>query len=348
LLKESEINALKEKYDGKTIIITGTGSWAKTLAKTLLKNFKCKIVMFSRNELNIVKTKEEFKDYDNVKILIGDIKDKNFLVSLLNQYFEIILFHTSALKHITICEEQVSETINTNIIGTRNLLEAIQETNLFNSEIFLVSTDKACNPINTYGLSKGIAERLFQDYSRHDKNNIYGIIRAGNVLGSNGSVMHIFNEQINTHKSINLTDDKMTRFFLTLQDAINLLLTATLYINSGQILVTKMKSVSIKSLAEVVLQYNKLDTDRINIIGKRPAEKLHEELISQQEKEFTYKLNDDFFIIMPYLQDKYQKSSYQEQIDKLKLTKHNEVYTSENNLISKYEILKMLLESGLI
>lgn len=282
-------------FKNKIILITGgTGSWGYELVRQLLKENPKEIRVLSRNENNQVIMKRTFHFDPRLRFIISDIREKQSL----NSAFEHVnyVFHLAALKHVTVCEEQPYEALKTNVIGTQNVIEAALENKV--DKVIYISTDKAANPANFYGFTKSIGERLIIHANLLSSHTTFVCVRAGNVLGSNGSVVHIFKQQILENKKISITDKNMTRFFLTLEEAISLLFKAAKESVGGEIFVLKMPSCRIQDLAIVLGKaYGK--QVEFEILGVRPGEKIHEILFSEYESLNTVKYDSNYFVILP-------------------------------------------------
>ena len=281
-------------FDNKRILITGgTGSWGQTLVKTLLKNSNVnEILCFSRGELQQVLMQRTFKD-TRIKFIIGDIRDYS-VVKRATKDINIV-FHMAALKHVPVCEDNPQEAIKTNIDGTTNIINASIENNV--DRVIDVSTDKAVEPVNLYGMTKAVGEKLIlqaNDLTNHTK---FICVRGGNVLGSNGSVVPLFINQIKNNVPITITDKKMTRFFLTLDDAIGLVLHATEVSKGGEIFVMNMPSFYIKDVAERLIEH--YGSVPIEYIGAKPGEKLDEILISKHEAPESFIYDENYYVILP-------------------------------------------------
>ncbi|WP_142287195.1 polysaccharide biosynthesis protein, partial [Bacillus thuringiensis] len=201
----------------KAILVTGgTGSWGNELIRQLLKETPREIRVFSRNETAQFEMQQKFANHDNLRFIIGDIRDREALVSACKgvQY----VFHLAALKHVPVCEYQPDEAIKTNINGTQNVIEAAIQNHV--EKVIYVSTDKAADPSNTYGMTKAMGEKLIIHANLQSSKTKFICVRGGNVLGSSGSVVPLFKNQIKEHARIGITDFDMTRFFLTIEDAV--------------------------------------------------------------------------------------------------------------------------------
>ena len=285
----------KNIFKNKVILVTGgTGSFGKYFVKKLIKefnNFK-KLIVFSRDELKQSEMSLN-KDYDNPKIrfIIGDIRDYSSINRALAEVD--IVIHAAALKQVPAAEYNPFQFIKTNIIGAQNLIEASLNNNV--KKVISLSTDKASSPINLYGASKLCFEKLFlaANNIKGKKNINFVVVRYGNVMGSRGSILPLFNKQKSKNLQITITNKKMTRFNISLEEACQLVIKSIDITNGGEIIVPKIPSFKIIDLAYAVS-----NNKNFKIIGKRPGEKLHEELISEYEGEFTIEYKN-YFIIYP-------------------------------------------------
>ena len=264
----------------KNILITGgTGSFGKTMAKKLLQDELVeKIVIFSRDELKQHEMRALFPSH-KLDFFIGDVRDKISLKKAMSGVD--VVFHAAALKHVSTGEFYPDEMVKTNILGTQNVIDAAEESSSVKKVIFL-STDKAVYPINAMGISKAMAEKLVIHRSLSGASTIFCSVRYGNVMMSRGSVIPIFIEAVKTNKEILITDSKMTRFLLSLDDAIDLVLLAIKVGEQGDLFIKKAPAVSVGDLAQAVqIAMNKEAT--IRVIGTRSGEKIHETLATQFE-----------------------------------------------------------------
>jgi FlaA1/EpsC-like NDP-sugar epimerase len=249
-------------------------------------------VCFSRGELQQVLMKRKFNN-PKLKFVIGDIRDYD-AVKQATRGIDYI-FHLAALKHVPVCEENVQETIKTNINGTTNIVNAAIENRV--KKVIDVSSDKAVEPINLYGMTKAVGEKIIvqaNDLSDYTK---FVCIRGGNVMGSSGSVIPFFIEQIKAGGPITITDVKMTRFFLTLEEAIELLFKASIDSIGGETFVMNMPACYIKDLAEVLM--DEYGTVEVKETGIRPGEKLDEMLISHHESQLSFCYDENYFLTLP-------------------------------------------------
>lgn len=320
-------------FQDKIILITGgTGSWGYELVRQLLKENPKEIRIFSRNENNQVIMKRAFQHHSKLKFIIGDIREKRSLTEALKNVDYV--FHLAALKHVTVCEEQPYEALKTNVIGTKNVIEAAIENKV--KKVIYISTDKAANPANFYGITKSIGERLIIHANLISSHTTFVCIRAGNVLGSNGSVVHIFKQQILNSQKISITDKNMTRFFLTLEEAISLLFKAAKESVGGEIFVMKMPSCRIQDLAKVLgTAYGK--EVEFEELGVRPGEKIHEILFSEYEAQNTVVYDENYFVILPKIHLQQIEERYH-QFPRVEIKS----YASNEHLMTHDEILQML------
>ena len=319
-------------FNNARILITGgTGSWGQTLTQMLLEKYNVKeIIIFSRGELQQVLMQRKFKS-EKIKFVIGDIRDFE-AVKFATKHVDYI-FHLAALKHVPICEDHPQEAIKTNINGTTNIVNAAIENRV--KKVIDVSTDKAVEPINSYGMTKAVGEKLIIQGNELSEHTRFVCIRGGNVMGSNGSVIPFFVEQIKTGGPITITDLKMTRFFLTLEEAILLLFKAAEDSIGGETFVMNMPACYIRDVAEVLMdEYGKVD---ILEIGSRPGEKLDEMLISAHESSLSYYYDQNYFVTLP-------TKSNADLIEKYKNLKKfdREEFSSKTFLMNKDQIRDML------
>jgi len=283
----------------KRVLITGgSGSWGTELTKQLLERGAKKIVILSRGELAQVVMRRKFND-PRVHFVIGDVRDYSAVDRLLANHEVDYIFHMAALKHVDVCENHPQETIKTNIDGTTNIVNAAIKYKV--KKVIDVSTDKAVSPTNLYGYTKAVGEKLCIQANNFTKDTDFVCIRGGNVLGSNGSVVPLFIDQINNSNEITVTVGTMTRFFLTLPEAIHLLFHAAETSVGGETYVMNMPSFYINTLAEVLIKHYGDDFTTIKEIGIREGEKLDELLVSEHEAPRTYVYNDDYYVIKPEL-----------------------------------------------
>ncbi|KZZ84247.1 MULTISPECIES: polysaccharide biosynthesis protein [Bacillaceae] len=327
-------------FNNQTILVTGgTGSWGHELVRQLLEFSPKEIRIFSRNESSQFTMGQEFKGHSNISFVIGDIRDKEAIAEAAKNTDYI--FHLAALKHVPICEAQPLESLKTNVHGTQNVIEAAIANKV--RSVVYISTDKASDPSNFYGFSKAMGERLIINANTLNSGTKFVCIRGGNVLGTNGSVIHVFKKQIAESKKVGITDLKMTRFFLTLQDAIALVFKAVKDSVGGEIFVMKMPTCRILDLAEVLIEDSGVKNVRIETTGVRPGEKIHELLLSNYECSYSIVYDDEYYVILPSIHINGMKERY-EGFEPVKL----ENYDSSDGLMTKKEIRAMLQRGGFL
>lgn len=323
-------------FDDAVILITGgSGSWGNELTRQLFENYSPKeIRIYSRGEHKQVEMKRKFQD-PRIKFFIGDVRDRERLI-LVAENVDYI-FHLAALKHVPVCEENPYEAVLTNIVGTQNVIDAAIKNRV--KKFIDISTDKAVDPFNLYGVTKACGEKLVIAANLIADTTKFVCVRGGNVLGTNGSVVPLFREQIEKLNSLTITDDKMTRFLMRVEEAIELVLYATVNSVGGEVFVMKMPACKISDLANLMI--NKLGNSdtKINYIGIRPGEKLYEVLVSRYEIPRAYD-NDRFFVILPQLNISDTEKYY---VDKKLLKISSEEFNSNNAVqLSSEEIGELL------
>ena len=264
----------------RILILGGTGALGKTLTKRYHESND--IMVFSRDEHKQVDMK---KQYSSISYQIGDVKDKDSVCQAINEYKPDVVINTAALKHVPICEEHPYESVKTNIIGHKNLIDCISNSTHKIETLMFISTDKACKPINVYGMCKAISERLYVDYSKKQNDIKVVLCRYGNVLESTGSVIPYFKNLLeNGANSLPITDRRMTRFLISLEESVDLIDWALTHKNShGCIIVPKLKSLLITDLAIELGKSYGIEDIKLEEVGIRQGEKIHEEMVSLEE-----------------------------------------------------------------
>ena len=334
---------MKKKINGKTIFITGgTGSFGNAMTNILLKKYKPKkIIIFSRDELKQYEMKNSIlsKYLKNMRFFIGDIRDLSRLKTAMRNVDFVI--HAAALKHVPIAEYNPVEFVKTNILGSQNVIDAAIESGV--SRVIALSTDKAAAPINLYGATKLTADKLFVAANNvaGDKKTIFSVVRYGNVMNSRGSVIPLFLSK-SKKDNFTVTDREMTRFTITLEEGVNLVLKTLEMMIGGEIVVPKIPSFKMLDVTKAID-----DKKKIVITGIRPGEKIHEEMITTSDSLNTVEFKG-FYIILPnseFISPKKLKE-YQTFIKKKKAQKvlKNFCYNSQNNqhFLSVTEIKKLI------
>jgi UDP-N-acetylglucosamine 4,6-dehydratase len=320
--------------DNKNILITGgTGTFGHEITEILLKKYNPnKVIIFSRDEFKQYNMKQIFSEtqYKNIRYFIGDVRDYERLLMATKDVD--IIFHAAAMKQVDTIEYNPLEAIKTNIYGTENIIKAAITNKI--KKVIAVSTDKCVSPINLYGATKLCLEKLIihANLLSGTNNTIFSVLRYGNVMNSRGSVIPLFLKQKDTG-FFTITDEKMTRFTLTIQQAINFVLNCASIMIGGEIFVPKLPSYNIIQLAKCIN-----DKNEIKIIGKRPGEKLHESMISSNESYKTI-INENYYVITPEINinknyiEIYGNNYMKEDIE----------YSSGNNYLIDNNILEQLI-----
>lgn len=274
----------------KTVLVTGgTGSFGKKfISKALTLGVK-KVIVFSRDELKQYEMKQEFKD-ERIRFFIGDVRDKDRL----HRAFDgvDIVIHAAAMKHVDACEYNPFEAVKTNINGAQNIIEAAIDRGV--EKVIALSTDKACSPVNLYGATKLASDKLFVAANSYvgDKLTRFAVVRYGNVVGSRGSVVPFFKKMRETGV-LPITDERMTRFWITLDQGVQFVLDNLERMHGGEIFVPKIPSMNIMDLANAIAPECKTE-----IVGIRPGEKLHESMIMEDDARHTLEYHT-YYVIQP-------------------------------------------------
>lgn len=326
-------------FTNQRILVTGgTGSWGYELISQLLPLNPKQVIVYSRSEATQVAMEREFED-SRLTFRIGDIRDKEALTAAC-QHVDYI-FHLAALKHVPVCEEHPYEALKTNVVGTQHVIEAAIENHV--KKVIYISTDKAANPSNFYGMTKAIGEKLIVYANLLSTHTKFVCVRGGNVLGTNGSVVHVFKNQIRQKGQISITDHNMTRFFLTLKDAISLLFKASIESVGGEIFVMMMPTCRIVDLAEVLIEASGRSDVNLVETGIRPGEKIHEILMSDFESLTTVVYDEEYLVILPTLEIPGLNERYQH-LPKVSFNS----FSSEHQLMTKTEIREILRRGGFL
>lgn len=308
-----DVTVFKEK---KILVIGGTGTIGSALVKRLMAEEPSVIRIFSRDEYKQYEMEIEIGKKDNIRFLLGDVRDLERLKRAMEGID--IVFHVAALKQVPACEYNPFEAVKTNVLGTQNVIDAAIYCNVKN--VIFTSTDKTISPTNTYGATKLLAERLIStaDYYKGDKGICFSAVRFGNVMGSRGSVIPLFKKQILEKREITITDGNMSRFMMSVDEAVELLLKAASYSRGGETFVLKMPVVKLQDLAEVVVSdvcsaYAISEREiKFRQIGLRPGEKIYEELMTEEESLYALDLRDMYVIVSPFHKernDQYKNST---------------------------------------
>lgn len=279
----------KHIFDGKSVLITGgTGSFGKRFIDIVLKEARPeRLIVYSRDELKQFEMQQVFKG-DCIRYFIGDVRDKDRLMRAFDGVDYVV--HAAALKQVPAMEYNPSEAIKTNINGAMNIIEAAIDKGV--KRIVALSTDKACNPINLYGATKLCSDKLFVSGNSYagSRDTRFAVVRYGNVVGSRGSVVPFFREKAK-EGLLPITDERMTRFWITLEQGVRFVIKSFERMHGGELFVPKIPSMNIMDLAKAIAP-----NCRTKTVGIRPGEKLHEVMISEDDARQTLELNDCYVI----------------------------------------------------
>jgi FlaA1/EpsC-like NDP-sugar epimerase len=323
--------AISDTLDSKRILITGgTGSFGHYILKELANNVNIKeIIVLSRDEDKQHYLKQRYSNYHNIKFELGDVRNLERMKEICRKID--IVFNAAALKQVPNSEANPYEVIMTNVIGSKNIAVAAIENNV--EKVIGISTDKAVKPINAMGMTKALQEKIFTAESTNQTDTKFACVRYGNVIGSRGSVIPFFQSKIEQGEQLPVTHPEMTRFLLTLKDAIHLTLHAASDLTGGEIFVKKIPSCKITFLAEVMYKMLNpsytLNRTAYFIAGVRAGEKIHEILISEDEARNRVEDKGDYYIIHPY----WDNRTFSPMAE----------YSSKLQTINNYKDLEMLL-----
>jgi len=339
---------MSNEFKNKKILVTGaTGSIGSTIVKELLKLKPRQVRIFSRDETKQFELMHAIGLSKPVNYLIGDVRDKERLNMAMENVD--IVFHAAALKHVGSCEKNPFEAVKTNVQGTQNVIDCAYANKV--DKVVVISTDKATDPTNVMGCTKLLAEKLIlaSFLYKGNKKTKFCCVRFGNVLGSRGSVVPLFINQLKQGKSLTVTDPKMTRFIMSIPQAVQLVFKSAEFMKNREIFVLKMPVVNLKDLAQAVVNVyqEKNNTNKkvsIKIIGKNGGERIHEKLLTAEESEGAIELKD-MFVILPNLLDpesgyRLSKSDFYAGAKKMKVGEYSSKNTKK---ISVAEIKKLLL-----
>lgn len=276
--------------DSSVLITGGTGSLGKALVKHLLENTKVRrVAIFSRDELKQLNMRNEFKNDSRLRWFLGDVRDFERLKRAFHGVDFVI--HAAALKQVDTGEYNPMEFIKTNVLGSQNVIDASIECGV--KKVVALSTDKASSPINLYGATKLTADKLFvaaNNYS-YTYGTTFSVVRYGNVMGSRGSVIPFFKEFAEQGKPLPITDLRMTRFLISIEQAVIFVLDSLEIMSGGELYVPRIPSMKIVDLAQAIAPGSPMEE-----IGMRPGEKLHEEMISEDDSRRTIQTKDRFIV----------------------------------------------------
>ena len=339
--------------DNKNILVTGAcGSVGKELIKQISsKNYApSEIIGIDSNENELFFLDQQYLNDARANFYVVDIRDRFALADKMRDVD--VVFHCAALKHVVLCERSPEQAVMTNINGLQNIIAAAEANDV--ERVIFTSSDKAVNPTNVMGTSKLMGERLISAANTNirSRKTIFASTRFGNILGSNGSVIPIFYNQIAKGGPVTLTNRNMTRFVMSVEAAVSLVIESASLAKGGEVFITKMPILRIEDLAKVMIAklapkfgYNP-DSIKIIEIGMKPGEKLYEELMSNEELRRAVELQD-YFSIMPAFTSMYNQIQYDYQ-NIVNDTVSNSYISSEGYKLSQDEIITLLDENGLL
>lgn len=305
---------MANEWSGKRVFITGVcGTVGRELLRQVSQQDPSEIVGIDNSESELFFLREEYRDANNIQLYLCDVRDRDQVIHR-SRGMDIML-HSAALKHVIVCEQSPRDPVQTNIIGTQNVIDAGFANNA--ERVVLTSSDKAVNPTNVMGTSKLMGERLMTaaNAQRREDGPIFASTRFGNVLGSRGSVIPVFMRQIAQGGPVTVTDEQMTRFIMTLEEAVALVMRSVFLAKGGEVFVTKMPIVRIKDLATVMIEElaqcygHNPSAVETQFIGSKPGEKLYEELMNGEETRRTIEL-PDYFAVLPAFKSVYGEVEY--------------------------------------
>jgi UDP-N-acetylglucosamine 4,6-dehydratase/5-epimerase len=328
-----------DMFNNKTILVTGgTGSFGKKFTQIMFdKHNPRRIIIYSRDELKQHDMRIQFNDDPRLRFFIGDIRDKERVFRAFHAGVDVVV-HTAALKQVVACEYNPFEAINTNIIGAQNIIDGAIDSGI--KTVIALSTDKAVSPANLYGATKLCMEKLFIQGNSYagSRPTRFACVRYGNVVGSRGSVVPVFREQRKTGK-ITITDERMTRFWITLEQAVEFVLNCTDAMIGGEIFIPRIPSMGIMDLAKVIAP-----ECEVEISGIRPGEKLHEALISVDESRHTIVMDDKYVILPEHPWWDQKRSEYNLYANKDQLPENFSYVSDQNDSWLTLEQLEKVIE----
>lgn len=329
------MDSVEKHLKNKNILITGgTGSFGHQIISQLVKYDFNKLVVYSRDEKKQYDLQHEFEEHENLKFIIGDVRSYSRIYESMKGID--VVYHAAALKQVPNCEQNPYETVKTNVIGAENVRRAAIENDV--ETVVVISTDKAVKPVNVMGMTKAIQEKIILNPKNEVFDTKFICVRYGNVIGSRGSVIPFFKKRIENNAYLPITSNKMTRFLLRLEEAIDLVFKATIEGETGQLFVKKMPACYITELAKVMSE--KLTNNNnypIKEVGIRPGEKIHEVLVSEEEMRRAVETVDHYTI--------YPHGKLEEPI---LLNNIIEYSSDKTHILNQDEIISLLQKTGWI
>jgi FlaA1/EpsC-like NDP-sugar epimerase len=343
---------MKSFFEDKRVLITGAcGTVGAELVRLLLEAYQVReLVGLDNNESELFFLEQRFAEYGNARFFLGDVRDRDKLCRKMDNID--VVFHTAAFKHVIMCERSPFEAVQTNINGVQNVIYAACANRV--QRVIFTSSDKAVNPTNVMGTSKLMGERLMTaaNSNLRDGGPIFASTRFGNVLGSRGSVIPIFREQIQRGGPVTLTDPDMTRFIMSIEEAVRLVIDSASQARGGEVFITKMPAIRIEDLAQVMIEELapglgwRPDDISIQVIGSKPGEKMYEELMSHEETRRAWEL-ERYFVVHPAFRSVYRDIHYEyEKVISKEVT--NAYHSAGEEPMTREDLARFLHSNGLL
>ena len=316
----------------KKILITGgTGSLGKALIKKI-KNLGWKIIVYSRDE---AKQALAFGSDPDIIRVIGDVRDLTKIDTTMRLHKPDYVIHAAALKRVDDMEFHPDECIKTNVMGSQNVATAALANDV--KKCMLISTDKACQPINVYGSSKFIAERIFTNFDYNSSSTVFASVRYGNVIASRGSFIPLWMEKVRNNEQIPITSFDCSRFLFTLDDAVDTVLLALETTQGGEVFIPKINSYKLETVLDAVLEMTGVENADTVVLGMRPGEKIHEDMLAKTELPFTYEVDETLMVVTPQYTNK--EHTYDKRYEGVE-------YNSSLHLDNNVSSLRKIIEVG--
>ncbi|UCD79057.1 MAG: polysaccharide biosynthesis protein [Desulfobacterales bacterium] len=343
---------MKTFFKDKRVLVTGAcGTVGQELIRQLLLNYKVReLIGIDNKESELFFLEQAFAAFKNASFFLADVRDRD-KISRKMKHIDIV-FHTAAFKHVILCERSPFEAVQTNILGIQNIINGAIENKV--ERVIFTSSDKAVNPTNVMGTTKLMGERLMTaaNSNSRDGGPLFTSTRFGNVLGSRGSVIPIFREQIRRGGPVSLTDPVMTRFIMSIKEAIRLVIESAYLAIGGEVLITKMPVIRIQDLAEVMIEelapsfgYSPANI-KVSVIGTKPGEKMYEELMNEEETRRAWEL-DRYFVVLPAYGCIYRQISYQYS-HTISKSVSKPYHSGNHSPLSKGELSRFLHDNNLL
>lgn len=334
------------------VLVTGScGTVGSGLIRHLLSISDAEVLCLDNNESQLFYQEQEYLADDRVQVYLGDIRDLDRMRSVMRGVDTV--YHAAALKHVVMCERSPMDAVQSNILGINNIVQAASEAGV--KKVIFTSSDKAVNPTNVMGTTKLMGERLITaaNTSNTPESTVFASTRFGNVLGSSGSVVPIFRKQIEQGGPVTLTDPLMTRFVMSVEQAVELVVASSKLARGGEVFITKMPVIKISDLAEVMIDvlapsygFDR-ESIKVTVIGNKPGEKLYEELMSQEEVRRVVELKD-YFSVLPAFRELYPDIDYSYDGQVLSRETTNPYVSQDEPAMSQEELKAFLMKYNLL